>query len=75
MVVYLRGLCEFPVCWLDFGPYPSVCICTVCSCCSVAVKSHGVAAIQEVESTDRRRAKVREREISPVDVQSVKSCS
>lgn len=28
-MVYLRGLCEFPVCWLDFGPYPSVCICTV----------------------------------------------
>lgn len=27
--VYLRGLCEFPVCRLDFGPYPSVCICTV----------------------------------------------
>lgn len=24
--VYLRGLCEVPVCWLDFGPYPSVCI-------------------------------------------------
>lgn len=29
-MVYLRGLCEFPpVRWLDFGPYPSVCICTV----------------------------------------------
>lgn len=29
VLVYLRGLCEFPVRWLDFGPYPSVCICTV----------------------------------------------
>ncbi len=33
--VYLRGLCEFPVRRLDFGPYPSVCDC--CSCCSVTV--------------------------------------
>lgn len=28
-MVHLRGLCEFPVRRLDFGPYPSVCVCTV----------------------------------------------
>lgn len=38
VMVHLRGLCEFPVRRLDFGPYPSVCVCVYsCSCCSVAV--------------------------------------
>lgn len=53
---YLRGLFEFPVRWLDFGPYPSVCICTVAA---AAPLFHGprrllevtYLMIQEVDST------------------------
>lgn len=51
-VVYLHGLREFPVRWLDFGPYPLVCICTVAAAASLFVpaaflKSHGIT-IQEI---------------------------
>lgn len=53
MVVYLRGLCEFPVCWLDFGPYPSVCICTAAAAAPLlSVPAAFLSHIQEVGSTD-----------------------
>lgn len=48
VMVYLRGLCEFPVRWLDFGPYPSVCVCTVAAATPLLLvprrllKSHGI---------------------------------
>lgn len=58
MVVYLRRLCEFPVRWLDFGPYPSVCVCIVAAAAPLLsvphrlLKSHGFPN-QEVECTDQ----------------------
>lgn len=56
-MAYLCGQYEFPVRWLDFGPYPSVCICTVAAAAPLFLvhtaffKSHNIT-IQEVDSTD-----------------------
>lgn len=56
MTVCLRGLCEFPMRWLNFGPLSFSLYLYSCSCYSVTVglrrllKSHGLT-IQEVECT------------------------
>lgn len=48
----LCGLYEFAVCQLDFGPYPSVCICTVAAAAPLflVLWSHDIT-IHEVDST------------------------
>lgn len=74
--MYLRGLCEFPVCWLDFGPYPSVCICTVAAAAFRYRRFprclfHPVREVQTGFSRASRPDKVTKKCICPVNVQSV----